>query len=115
MNQTFPGYLLNNKTVRQVRAVSLYINDTRKDTRGSIRTRIDAALKAGKIDASYHATLHEYLDVCYEAYLKSGKLVDTRDPRDWHSVGGGRMRKTHIEADNSGVVDPGFGTRPCLV
>lgn len=114
MNQTFAGFIRNNLHLAPVRAVNLYINDTRKDTRSSVLERIDSAHKAGKIDGAYRVTLRGYVEACWSVYDKSSKLVDVRDPKDWHSVGGGRMRKTHIEPDNSGVVDPGFGQRPCL-
>ena len=104
------------RSMPQARAVGLYIKDRRNDARGVLRDRFDSALKAGEIDGIRHATLNEYLDLCYTAYLECGKLADDRDPRDWRSLSSGaRMRKTHIEPDNSGVVDPGFGTRPCPI
>lgn len=112
MNQTFAGFIRGNKIVRQARCVALYIEDPRKDTRGVIRARFDAALKRGEIDGAYHAALNGYLDICHAAYLKCGRLADDRDPGDWKPLpNGARMRRAHIEPDNSGVVDPHFGTR----
>jgi len=110
MQQTFAGFLMNHKRVCQARAVVAYIDNVRKDTRGTIRARIDAALERGHIDAAYHETLHTYVDECHAAFLRCGKLLDMRDPRDWKPLGkGATMRETHIEPDNSGVVDFGFG------
>ena len=100
-NKTFAAFIKQaaSYNMRQASSVSLYI-EKRTDSKSEIAKRIEAAFKAGKIDASYKQILTDYLEACFKAWLKSGKMIDHRDPSDWRALpGGGRMRKKHLDSD----------------
>ena len=66
MTRTFAGYVIGlaKQNVRQARIVALYIGK-RTDTKTQIMERVDAALKAGKIDAEWREQLKKYLDLLH--------------------------------------------------
>lgn len=95
MNRTFAAFLIGlaKRGRRDARSAALYVGK-RTDGRKRILERVDAALKAGKIDAEWHRTLTGYLDALGEEFIKSGRTVDERDPREWNDLGNGaRVRK----------------------
>lgn len=99
--KTFGGFLAGaaKLKLRMASSVALY-STARKDCKGDVEARIRSACMAGKIDAEYRDTLLVYLEACHALYLKSGKVIDSRDPRDWNDLGnGGRMRKKHLDSE----------------
>lgn len=101
MNKSFAGFVVGAaaRHVRAAKSVALYVKK-RSENKSDILIRIDAALKAGKIDEDWRDTLENYLEQLHEVYVKSGRLVDERDPRDWRDIGNGaRMRKRHVDSD----------------
>lgn len=99
MTKTFAGFILGNKSITQVRAVALYV-ERRSENKGDIKRRIEADFTKGAIDAERRDTLMQYLELCWDAYVKIDKLVDERDPRDWESLGNGaRRKKVHKDSE----------------
>jgi hypothetical protein len=104
MTQTFAGFLkkLAGRKIREAKSVVLYV-ENRTDNKCLITQRIESAYVNGKIDAEYRDTLIGYLNACHVAFVKSGRLVDERDGRDWQELGnGGRMRKIHKDSERAG-------------
>lgn len=102
-NKTFAAFVKQaaSYNMRQASSVALYI-EKRTDSKGEIGKRIKAAFEAGKIDAGYKQILADYLEACFKAWLKSGKMIDQHDPSDWQVLpGGGHMRKTHLDSDQN--------------
>jgi len=101
MRQTFGGWLIGQARlgIRPAVSVALYA-EKRSDQIKQVRTRIEAAVHGGKIDAEYGATLIGYMEQCHREFAARGRLVDERDPRDWIPLGnGGAMRKRHMGSD----------------
>lgn len=98
MTRTFAGYVIGlaKQNVRQARSVALYIGK-RTDTKTQIMERVDAALKAGKIDAEWREQLKKYLDLLHGGYTDGGKLLDDRPSREWEELGNGARRKKAIK------------------
>lgn len=115
-NKTFAAFVKQaaSYNMRQASSVALYI-ERRTDSKGEIANRIGASFRAGKIDAGYRQILTDYLEACFKAWLKSGKMVDCRDPSDWDALpGGGHMRKVHKDSDQA-VTKLSFAPRMSLV
>jgi len=115
-NKTFAAFIKQaaSYNMRQASSVALYI-EKRTDSKHDIQKRIDTAHASGKIDAGYKQILTDYLDACFKAWLKSGKMVDHREPSDWESLGDGKfMRKVHKDSDQY-VARSGFAPRISLV
>jgi hypothetical protein len=80
-------------------AVALYV-ENREDTARLVRARIDKAFKEADITADRRDALLSLLAECIDAHKRSGKVVDTRDPSDWATIGEGcKMHKIHRNND----------------
>jgi hypothetical protein len=101
--KTYAGFVVGaaNMKVSAAQAVALYVKK-RTESKSEVLTRIAADLKSGQIDRERFDRLNELAEKLHELWMKTGRIVDERDPRDWKDLGNGaRMRKKHLEFEKS--------------
>ena len=80
-------------------AIATYVEKV-YDTAHDVRNRIRLAHETGIITKERKNTLEGILDECHALYVKSGRIVDTRDSKDWIDIGNGaKMHKVHKDSE----------------
>lgn len=81
------------------KSVELYV-ENRTDTHGEVVARIRNDRIKDVIDNRRMEVLLHRADFCQQAWMRVGRIVDMRDPRDWATIGEGcRMHKVHKDSD----------------
>jgi len=100
-NKTFAGFIIgmSKRNCTEARSVALYVKK-RTENMSHIMDRIKADLRNGGIDKERFERLQSFMADLHKYYLKSGHLVDSRDPSDWVDIGkGARMHAVHKDSD----------------
>lgn len=106
-NKTFAGFVigLSKRDCTEARSVVLYVKK-RTENMSHIMERIKADFKLGRIDAARFERLSLFIKELHTVYLKSGHIVDSRDPKDWADIGNGaRMHAVHKDSDQSNITN----------
>jgi len=106
-NKTFAGFIIgmSKRNCTEARAVALYVKK-RTENMSHIMDRIKADFKLGRIDTARFERLSHFIKELHAVYLKSGHIVDSRDPNDWVDIGkGARMHAVHKDSDQSNITN----------
>lgn len=80
-------------------AISIYVEKS-EDTKHEVKQRIRRAHDTGIITPERKSKLDSILDECNALYIKSGRIVDERDPSDWEDIGNGaKMHVVHKDSE----------------
>jgi len=80
-------------------AIATYVEKA-EDTAHEVRQRILRAHETGIITKERKNTLDCIMEQCHALFMQSGRIVDTRDSKDWVDIGNGaKMHKVHKDSE----------------
>lgn len=98
MKRTFAAFIIGwaRRGRMDARSAVLYVGK-RTDSKSRIIERMDADLKKGNIDRERRQRLWLFLEGLYAEFVRTGRMVDDRTPREWEELGNGARRKKIIK------------------
>lgn len=107
---TFAGFVHHLAVRREpaARALKPWLGSRRASARDVAR-KIEAAARAGKIDAVTRQFLLDYLRELRERHAGDERIVGTRDPKDWEQCNNGYRRRVHRRSGEGPEFDEVLG------